>query len=79
MARKFWPGETAVGKRVKLSSTPERSPWITVIGVVGDVRHFGLDIDRGRRFTGRTRVNPLGAPILVIRTRTDRGAAARAR
>ena len=41
MARKFWPGESAVGKRLKLSSTPERAPWITVVGVVGDVRHFG--------------------------------------
>jgi hypothetical protein len=34
MARKFWPGENAVGKRIKLSSTPDRAPWITVVGVV---------------------------------------------
>ena len=45
MAGKYWPGEDAVGKRLKLSSTPERAPWITVVGVVGDVRHFAMDIE----------------------------------
>jgi predicted permease len=45
MAHKYWPGENAVGKRLKLSSTPERAPWITVVGVVGDVRHFAMDIE----------------------------------
>jgi hypothetical protein len=35
----MWPGESAVGKRVQRSST---SPWITVIGVVGDVSDGGF-------------------------------------
>jgi putative ABC transport system permease protein len=71
MARKFWPGESAVGKRVKLSSTPERAPWITVVGVVGDVRHFGMDIEPRAEVYRPYAVNPLGAPILAIRTNTD--------
>jgi predicted permease len=41
-ARKYWGSETAVGKRVKLFSTRGDGPWITVVGVVGDVRHLGL-------------------------------------
>jgi putative ABC transport system permease protein len=40
MARHFWPGQEAVGKRFK-HPDPE-AKWITVIGVVGDVREFGL-------------------------------------
>ena len=44
-ARKFWPGEDPIGKRVKLGTPPERFPWVTVVGVVGDVRHVGLDTD----------------------------------
>ena len=35
MARRLWPGEEAVGKRVKLTSTPQNAPWTVMIGVVG--------------------------------------------
>jgi predicted permease len=71
MARKFWPGEDPVGRRIKLGSTPERAPWLTVIGVVGDVRHFGLDTEPRAEVYRSELAGPLGAPILVIRTRTD--------
>ena len=40
MARRYWPGESALGKRVTFSGTPE---WREIIGVVRDVRHWGLD------------------------------------
>ena len=79
MARKFWPGENAVGKRLKLGSTPERAPWITVVGVVGDVRHFGMDIEPRAEVYRPYAVNPLGAPILVIRTSIGCGGRSRAR
>ena len=46
MARKFWPGESPVGRRVK--SMPGRdSPLATVVGVVGDVKQAGLDQEAG--------------------------------
>jgi putative ABC transport system permease protein len=40
MARRFWPSQDAVGRRFKHSDP--KAKWITVIGVVGDVREFGL-------------------------------------
>ena len=74
MARKFWPGENPIGRRIRLSATPERAPWLTVVGVVGDVRSFGLDTEPRAEVYRAYPVNPLGAPILVIRTRTDAAA-----
>lgn len=40
MARRFWGGQDPVGRRFRIGP-PER-PWVTVVGVVGDVRHDGL-------------------------------------
>ncbi len=43
MARAYWPGESALGKRLRLDGGPD-NPWVTVVGVVGDVRHAALDL-----------------------------------
>ena len=40
-ARRYWPGENPIGKRI-LSGLDE-DQWSTIIGVVGDVKHVGLD------------------------------------
>ena len=37
MARRFWPGESAIGKRLGFNDT-----WLTIVGVVSDVRHTSL-------------------------------------
>jgi putative ABC transport system permease protein len=42
-ARRMWPGEDPIGKRVKLGGVD--NPWWTVVGVTGDVHHVGLDAD----------------------------------
>jgi putative ABC transport system permease protein len=43
MARQCWPGEEAVGKRIKVGDPEDDSPWATVVGVVADVRQNGVD------------------------------------
>lgn len=40
--KRFFPGESAVGKRIRLLPGPAEAPWQTVVGVVGDVRQSGL-------------------------------------
>jgi predicted permease len=41
MARRFWPNEDPIGKRMKTGF--DGSQWCTIIGTVGDVKHTGLD------------------------------------
>ncbi|HEX6464811.1 MAG TPA: FtsX-like permease family protein, partial [Vicinamibacterales bacterium] len=45
MAARYWPGEDAIGKRFRIGAPSP--PWITVVGLVGHVRHSSL-IERPR-------------------------------
>jgi putative ABC transport system permease protein len=42
LARRLWPGEDAVGKRLKQGWPETPAPWREVIGVVGDVKLNGV-------------------------------------
>ena len=46
MERKYWPKEDPIGKRVKLGGFRLDAPWMTIVGVYGDVHHSGLDQKR---------------------------------
>jgi putative ABC transport system permease protein len=43
MARKYYEGRDPVGQRLKLGRPESTNPWLTIVGVARDVRHFGLD------------------------------------
>ena len=43
MARRFWPNEDPVGKRFHFGWGTANVQWLTVVGVVGDMRRQGLD------------------------------------
>ncbi len=43
MARKYWPGESALGKRIKFNLPQGYDPWRAIVGVVADVRQMGMD------------------------------------
>ncbi|HKF46705.1 MAG TPA: ABC transporter permease [Terracidiphilus sp.] len=43
MARTFWPGENAVGKRLHFGGPGSKSPWLTVVGVVRHVHNRTLE------------------------------------
>jgi putative ABC transport system permease protein len=42
-ATKYWPDEDPIGRRIKLGPVEGPLPWLTVVGVAANVRHFGLD------------------------------------
>lgn len=66
-ARRYWPGEDPVGQRVKFSLANADTPWLQVIGVVGDVRHFNLELVPRPEIYRPYLVNPMTAPNLALR------------
>jgi putative ABC transport system permease protein len=42
VARRLWPGEEAVGQLMSLEDRPSAADWLTVVGVVADVRQTGI-------------------------------------
>jgi predicted permease len=40
MAERYWPVESATGKRFTFSSQPEEKDWFTIVGVIGDLKDF---------------------------------------
>src|SRR5262249_21952886 len=44
-ARRFWPNESAVGKRLKFGRPQSNARWVPIVGVIGDIRHDGMDVD----------------------------------
>lgn len=45
MARRSWPGQDPVGRRLKLGAQDSEQPWHTVVGVVADMHRQGLERD----------------------------------
>ena len=43
MARRFWPSDDPIGKRINLCSLAAQPCWSSIIGVVSDLHQFGLD------------------------------------
>jgi putative ABC transport system permease protein len=46
-ANRYWPNQDPVGKRLVFGTPGPRNPWITIVGVAGDMRRRGLH--RGAR------------------------------
>ena len=43
LARRYWPHEDPIGKRLKWGPAASNDPWLTIVGVVSDVKQEALD------------------------------------
>ena len=75
MAQKYWSGQDPIGRRFRMGGADR--PWITVVGIVGNVRHNGVTAETKPKFYRahgqfhRSTGNPARNMTLVIKTAGD--------
>ena len=82
LVQRFWPGQSAIGKRIKQGNLTDKSPWWTIVGVVQDANLRGIpqnptndpDIflpfnERARAFAALIRTD--GDPNALIKPATE--------
>jgi putative ABC transport system permease protein len=58
LVRQYFANEDPLGKRIRWARNPQIE-WITIVGVVGDVKHFGLDLpEQPALYSPYTQINP---------------------
>ena len=71
-AKKWFPNQEVVGKRITFSDP--RKPevkWLTIVGLVGDMRHRGLDLDPKPEYYLAHNQTPYRGMILAVRSAQD--------
>ncbi len=71
MAKELWAHEDPLGKRIKLAGSSDQQTWHTVIGIVSDVRQYGLDKKAPMQIYLPESQYPTSFMTLVVHTSTD--------
>lgn len=69
MARRYWPNQNAIGKRLLRTSEAAKGRWLTVVGIVGDVQDSALDAGSGATFYVPIAQGARPTLVLVARTK----------
>ncbi|HLJ88103.1 MAG TPA: ABC transporter permease [Candidatus Angelobacter sp.] len=77
MARSYWPSEDPIGKRFNFSER-KPNPWITVVGVVGNMHRQGLEKEVAPQIFRPHSQDSTNEMDLLVRTNSDPLAAAQA-
>jgi putative ABC transport system permease protein len=70
MAERVWPAGDPIGQRIKIGP-PENEPWLTVVGVVGDVHNVSLDSEPALDTYEPHAQRPWATMNLLVRTRGE--------
>jgi putative ABC transport system permease protein len=72
LAKKYWPNEDALGKRITFDDPRKPDPkWVTIIGITRSIRHRGLDVDPQPEYYLSLAQRAQSSMILVVRSAQD--------
>ena len=71
MAQKIFPNEDPIGKRLTFDDRQKTPAWFEIVGIVGDVKHYGLDQTTTLQTYEPSTQQTFAAMTLVVRTAGD--------
>lgn len=71
LVRRYYPGASPIGRRLKLGSSGSSEPWLTIVGVVADVKQHWITRDPVPMVYVPYRQAPLSFSSIVLRTDHD--------
>jgi len=75
VARRLWPGQNPIGQRITGEDDPQPQDWLTIVGVVEDVKQMGMADKRGgaiyQPLAQITRTSWASHVAFVVRTASD--------
>jgi putative ABC transport system permease protein len=73
LARKWWRDQSPIGKRIRLggAKATNPNPWLTIVGVVGDMVHDPYDREPRRAFYVPFQQTPMRSMDVGVRTAGD--------
>ena len=72
LAQREWPAQDPIGRRMRVGAD---GPWMTVVGIVGDIRHMGPAVPPRAEFYQPYTQRSFSFMAFVVRTRHDPAAA----
>ncbi|HVG31967.1 MAG TPA: ABC transporter permease [Pyrinomonadaceae bacterium] len=71
LARRYWPNEEVLGKRLGFEDDASKQTWWEIVGVVGNVKHERLDMEAKPEIFFPYEQSPRNFMSLVVRTTSD--------
>ncbi|HKS30596.1 MAG TPA: ABC transporter permease [Pyrinomonadaceae bacterium] len=71
LAAKRWPGEDPLGKLIQFGNMDGNLKLFTIVGIVGDVREYGLDAEPRPTFYGYFKQRPFSSYSVVLHGSAD--------
>jgi putative ABC transport system permease protein len=71
MAQRWWKNESPIGKHIRIGGIDSKNPWLTIVGVVGDMVHNPYDREPRRTLYVPYQQAPALFMDIGVRTRGD--------
>jgi len=73
MAARYWPGQDPIGRRIRGAARDPRAagPWLTVVGVVGNIHHMALEAASEPEMYFPSVATPVRTAVVAVRTTLD--------